>query len=425
MWYMPVKGEDHGMEYMRGASTKASKKAGMYQCERSTHSRRTTGFTRRRDSSWPTTCGALPPNPRKVRTVASIKKRPDGRWRARYRDPAGKEHARHFERKTDAEKWLTSVEHSKLIGGYVDPRAGRVTFGAWAVQWQASQVWRPNTALSARYALGHAVTRFGDRRLQTIRPSEVQAWVHDLNDRLLPSMVRLAYQYFRASMKAAVTDRLIASSPCEGVKLPAAERERVVPLTVEQVQAIAAAMPDRLRALVILGAGAGLRTSEALAVTVDRIDWMRRTLTVDRQLAGAKFAPPKSEGSRRTIPLPDLVLEALSQHLASYPSDGLIFTNTEGGPVRQNGFATRLRAAAKRAGLEGMTFRDLRHHYASLLIHGGESVKAVQSRLGHSSASITLDVYSHLWPDSEDRTRNAVDAAWRADFLRTETAEPD
>jgi integrase len=185
-------------------------------------------------------------------------------------------------------------------------------------------------------------------------------------------------------------------------------------------------MPDRLRALVILGAGTGLRTAEALAVTVDRIDWMRRTLTVDRQLAGTDFAPPKSTRSRRTIPLPDLVLQALSQHLAVYPSDGLVFTNTEGRPVRQNSFAVTFRAAARRAGLEGVTFRDLRHHYASLLIHGGESVKAVQARLGHSSASITLDVYSHLWPDSEDRTRNAIDDAWGrslADFSRTESAE--
>jgi integrase len=278
---------------------------------------------------------------------------------------------------------------------------------------------------SARQALGHAVIRFGDRRLQTIQPSEVQAWVRELCDRLAPSMVGLAFQYFRAAMKAAVRDRLIASSPCEGVKVPTIERKRVVPLTVDQVQALADAMPERLRGIVILGAGTGLRTAEALAVTVDRIDWMRRTLTVDRQLAGTAFAPPKSKDSRRTIPLPDLVLEALSQHLALYPSDGLVFMNTEGRPIRQNGFAVTFRAAARRAGVEGVTFRDLRHHYASLLIHGGESVKAVQSRLGHSSASITLDVYSHLWPDSEDRTRNAVDSAWRADFLRTETAERD
>jgi integrase len=107
------------------------------------------------------------------------------------------------------------------------------------------------------------------------------------------------------------------------------------------------------------------------------------------------------------------VLEALSLHLASYPSDGLVFTNTEGRPVLKNRLAVTFRNAVKKAGLEGVSFRDLRHHYASLLI----------ARLGHSSASITLDVYSHLWPDSEDRTRNAVDAAWRADFSRTETAE--
>jgi hypothetical protein len=145
--------------------------------------------------------------------VASIKKRPDGRWRARYRDPSGKERAKHFDRKADAAQFLTSIEHSKLTGGYVDPRAGRLTFAEWAGQWHAAQVWRPNTATSARHALRHALGRFEDRPLQTIRPSEVQLWVRDLNDRHTPAVVRLAYQYFNAAMKAAVTDRLIASSP--------------------------------------------------------------------------------------------------------------------------------------------------------------------------------------------------------------------
>ena len=59
------------------------------------------------------------------------------------------------------------------------------------------------------------------------------------------------------------------------------------------------------------------------------------------------------------------------------------------------------------------TFHGLRHQYASLLIRHGESVKTVQARLGHAPASETLDTYSHLWPDSEERTREAVDDAWR------------
>ena len=69
-------------------------------------------------------------------------------------------------------------------------------------------------------------------------------------------------------------------------------------------------------------------------------------------------------------------------------------------------------------------FHELRHFYASLLIRHGESVKTVQARLGHASASETLDTYSHLWPDSDDRTRAAVEAVLSADSVRTkEVAE--
>ena len=65
------------------------------------------------------------------------------------------------------------------------------------------------------------------------------------------------------------------------------------------------------------------------------------------------------------------------------------------------------------------TFHSLRHYYASLLIRHGESVKTVQARLGHKTAAETLDTYAHLWPDGDDRTREAVDAVLRQAFLRT------
>jgi integrase len=78
----------------------------------------------------------------------------------------------------------------------------------------------------------------------------------------------------------------------------------------------------------------------------------------------------------------------------------------------------------KRAGLSGVTMHGLRHFYASLLIRHGESVKTVQARLGHASAAEALDTYSHLWPDSDDRTRAAVDSVLRrvADSVRTDAA---
>jgi integrase len=117
-------------------------------------------------------------------------------------------------------------------------------------------------------------------------------------------------------------------------------------------------------------------------------------------------------------------VDALAAHLAAYPApaDGLVFT-IDGLPISRQMFGHRWRPVVKAAGLPaGTGFHALRHYYASLLIRHGESVKTVQARLGHASAVETLDTYSHLWPDSDDRTREAVDAALGnlADYVRTE-----
>jgi integrase len=113
-----------------------------------------------------------------------------------------------------------------------------------------------------------------------------------------------------------------------------------------------------------------------------------------------------------TLPVADVVLEALSAHLAEHGTgdDGLIFTTPDGGPIRRTRFTALWRPVAAGAGLEsGVGFHALRHFYASSLIRQGCSVKVVQSHLGHATAAETLDTYSHLWPDDEDRSRAAVD----------------
>jgi len=142
---------------------------------------------------------------------------------------------------------------------------------------------------------------------------------------------------------------------------------------------------------VILAAGTGLRQGEAFGIERRHVDY----------------------ASHRTIPLPQVVVDALAAHMAAFPADdGFLFTTGTGQPVRRTAFsATVWLPAIKRAGLPaGTGFHALRHYYASLLIRHGESVKVVQLRLGHATAAETLDTYSHLWPDSEDRTRLAVDS---------------
>lgn len=348
-----------------------------------------------------------------------VSKRPNGRYRAGYRDDAGKEHNRTFDLKRDAQRWLDEVTASVLTGAYVDPRAGKVTFREYAEAWQAVQLHRTNTAHAVDSALRvHALPRFGSRPIASIRPSEIQAWVADLSTRLAPATVRVTYQHLRSVFRAAELDRVIARTPCMRINLPRVERTRVEPLTTELVLDLERRMPARWRAMIRLMAGTGLRPGEAAGVTVDRVDFLRRTVRVDRQLLLTRppvFGPPKTSSSDRVVPLPQVVVDALAAHIAQHSPgpDGLLFTSGPPSALRalNRNMVTKAfaEAAAAADAPAGTRLHDLRHYYASLLIRHGESVKVVQARLGHASARETLDTYSHLWPDSEDLTRAAVD----------------
>lgn len=366
--------------------------------------------------------------------MASIQKRDNGSWRARYRDAAGKEHARHFPRKVDAQRWLDEVTASVVTGMYVDPRAGSITFREYAEGWRASQPYRPSTADVVRVALVNRVyPLIGDVPLSSFTPDTVQAVVKRLQETYAPSTVEVTYSYVSTVFKAAVGSRRIASTPCVGIKLPEVVKAKVVPLEVDKVFALADAMPERYRAMVILAAGTGMRQGEVFGLTVDRVEFLKRRIIVDRQLRGVEgdkpvFGPPKTPTSDREIPLPQVVADALAEHIKNFPpgEDGLVFTVPEGTPMRKSSFWSVWQRATKDAGISGNGFHALRHHYASVLIRAGESVKVVQARLGHKSAQETLDTYAHLWPDSDERTREAVDASLvnPADSVRTAILKP-
>lgn len=355
----------------------------------------------------------------------SIHRQPNGSWRARYRNPEGRDRSRNFDRKIDADRFLTSVEHSKQTGSYIDPSAGKVTFKSYAEHWRGKQIHRRGTEAQIETNLRrHVYPRIGHRAVASIRQSEVQGLVKvmieggDTGRPLAPSTVKTIHTWVSSIFASAVADRVIASSPCAGVRLPPVEKRLVEPWDIGLVEAVRDGVPDRYKALVVLGAGTGVRISEALGLTLDRVDFLRRTVTIDRQLSRIVdgepvLGPVKDRLNRsRVIPLPDVVLDALSEHLMQWPasSNGLIFTNGRNEPIRRTTFSDIWRKAVKPLGVPvGDGFHQLRHFYASLLIAHGESIKVVQERLGHTSAQMTLDTYSHLWPDSDDSTRTAVD----------------
>ena len=117
-------------------------------------------------------------------------------------------------------------------------------FRKYAEQWRAVQVHRPNTAVQAEtYLRVHAYPALGHRPLGSIRRSEIQAWVKDRSEVLAPSSVEVVYRWVSTVFKSAVGDRLIAASPCVGIKLPKQERQQVIPLEVAAVRALVGQMP--------------------------------------------------------------------------------------------------------------------------------------------------------------------------------------
>lgn len=352
--------------------------------------------------------------------MAHVEKRSAGRWRARYYVDL-REKSRTFTRRVDAERFLATVQSDLLRGVYVDVH-DRTTVAEYSRRWAAARPHRPSTArrVASLIETHIASTPLGTRRLASVMPSDVQAWVTDRGKVLAPSTLRLLVSLLRSIYASAALDRLVGTSPVVRLQLPAAARARVIPLTVDQVLRLATAVPARNRAMVITQAGLGLRIGELLALRSQDVDFLRRTARVEWQIApgGKVRSVPKTPRSRRTVPLPQVVAEGIAEHMRQWPAagDGSLFTTKTGAVYRHDYYGSQIFVPAViRAGLpQGTTSHDLRHHYASVLLAAGESVVAVAERLGHENAALVLSTYGHLMPDSEDRTRRAIDEAWSA-----------
>jgi integrase len=353
--------------------------------------------------------------------MASIDKRSDGVWRARWREyPGGPQRSRHFRRRIDAERWLTKVEHDKLTGSYVDPAASRITVAAYAATWlmRMRPTWAPSTFdIVSSSLVRHIVPTFGERPIGSVKRSDIEAWAASLP--LQPSTVATVRQHLGQLLAAAVDDGLIPRNPAAGARLPRATDRRAQPVSAETVEAITAALPPWLRVVVPLGLGVGLRQGEACGLTVGQVDFLRRTLRVDRQLVtpaiGAPtFNDPKTSSSHRTVPLAGFVIEAIAAHLVEHDTgqDGVIVHTPDGRPIGRNRFGDRWRAATTTAGASGVRYHDLRHTFASTLLSQGVSVKAVADWLGHASPTVTLSTYAHLMPVDEDRARSVLDGVF-------------
>ncbi|MFJ9754208.1 tyrosine-type recombinase/integrase [Streptomyces sp. NPDC101149] len=369
------------------------------------------------------------------------------RYRARYIGPDGTEKSKSFRdgQKRLADQWLKDIEADMSSGQYVDPRAAKTTFQQYTEKWLTTLGADPNTIESMNSQLRlHAFPYIGSRPLGSFKPEHIREWVAQLEASVPGSYGRIIYANVRSALSAAVDDGYLSRNPvsARSVRPPALDPKRVVPWSSGRVFAVRAAMPERYRAMVDLGAGCGMRQGEILGIAMDAVDFDAHTLHVVQQLKLSRskpvFALPKG-GKTRDVPLPGPVADALRAHVKQFPPveitlpwktpDGpkvtkrLIFMAPGGNHVWRTSLNEEAwKPALVAAGVipEPETKEDgyaaarehgmhaLRHFYASALLDGGESIKAVSEYLGHSNAALTLRIYAHLMPGSQERTRTAI-----------------
>lgn len=360
--------------------------------------------------------------------MASITRRPDGAWRARYRDKRGKEHARHFARKIDAQGWLDEITTSTLTGTYVDPGRSKRTVEAVAASWLKSKLdSKASTAARNRGIVdGHILPKWRGTKVGQIEQGDVQDWVSDLaQTSLKPRTVRKIYFAFNGIMQQAIIEKAMAVNPCAGVKLPAASKVSRRYLTAVQVEALAAAA-DEGSSVVFTLAYTGLRWGELAALKVGNVDLLRGRLVIEQSVTEVDgvldWTTPKDH-QRRTVPIPAFLKVTLKGIVEGRAADDLLFPAPRGGVLRVRAARRSwFDLAAAEAGAPGLNPSELRHTAASLAVHAGAHVLAVQRMLGHEKASMTLDTYSDLFDGDLDLVAEKlgeVRAKGTADFLRT------
>ncbi|MBB2941830.1 integrase [Actinoplanes lutulentus] len=362
------------------------------------------------------------------------------RYRVRYTDPAtGRERKKSFpdRAKRAADDYLISVESDKLRGTYIDPAAGLILFRDFAETWMRTRRFDASTRETVEIRVRrHLYPFFGDKQLSSIRPSHIREWDTQITGVIGPGTRSVTFAHLRSILGAAVDDERIGKNPCsaKSVEPPRPDERKVVPWTLEQVQAVRAAIPARYQPVVDLGSACGLRQGEIFGLAVEDIDFVGGWVHVRRQVKRVRsrlvYGLPKNNKERR-VPLAEAILDVLAQHIIDVPplavtlpwedpasnkrvTATLLFTTTRKNAINRSDFNPDFwHPAVEKAGLprdraNGM--HALRHFYASALLDAGETIKALAAYLGHADPGFTLRTYTHLMPASEERTRAAIDA---------------
>ena len=357
----------------------------------------------------------------------SIHQRKDGSWRAQI-TLEGRRLSFSAKTRRECQRWIKNTINQ--IDDGLSFSNTKITLEEYLSSWLTSKKGTLRSSTYTHYEQlvdSYINPHIGNRKINDLRPENIQALYNHLQVKEvgIPTIDKI-HTVLHSAFSQAVKMGIIHRNPTSATIPPKMTEKEMQILDDSQVsQMLIAAKGHRWEALYHLAVTTGMRQIEILGLKWTDLDWIRKTIRIERQLVRPKgdtvrFSRPKTKYGRRVIMVGSNTIDVMRTHYENqnleiqkvgekWRENGLIFTTSNGNPIHHRNLLRNFKALLRDAGLAEMRFHDLRHTAASLMLNHGIPVIVVSRRLGHARASITLDIYGHLIPSMQSEAAELMD----------------
>ena len=353
-----------------------------------------------------------------IKAVRQNKK--TNKWEYDYKDLKGKRKIKKgFKTRDEAERAL--VKHYEELNKGINPINKKTNIkeaGELYLRLHASTNCKPSTYKTYEGYLNNIIVPFfGDLNINEISPILIKEFMKQMQDAgRANATVNKYIKFISAIYNFMIDSDITVRNPLARIKsLKEIKNKKIRALCTEEVQALLSktkqVYPDFFP-LLFTALFTGMRQGELFALTWDSINWITKKITIDKNYTHGTLGTPKT-GKIRVIDMSDELAKVLREWRMACPKgeNNLVFPNNEGNyQSAENMMKRRFLPALNRAGIDRIRFHDLRHTYASLLLANGAPMKYVQHQLGHSSITMTMDLYTHLLPEVNDKCVNLLNS---------------
>jgi integrase len=354
---------------------------------------------------------------RRSKGEGTIYQTSNGSWIAQITLPNGKKKTKTGRTQKTVKDWLLQQRNAIQQNTWTENTS--LTTGELLTRWYeevAAISLRPKTLESYESLLrNHIHPELGTIKLDAFRPEMLQRFYKQkLASGLSNRTVRYIHAIVHRTLDQAVRWGLVSRNVADFTNPPTPKRRQMKVYTPEQIKRfLATAQEDRLYPLWTLTLGCGLRRGEVLGLHWEDVDLERGVIHIRFAVQQINNIPTltevKTTSSRRSIPVPQFALTPLQELHSQVSGTGLVFHTRTGKPISPSNLVRSFKALLHRAELPNIRFHDLRHTTASLLLKANVHPKTVQTILGHSQISVTMDIYSHVMPGLQSEAIGKLD----------------